>query len=482
MVTLQVTPAELSPALCVDLDGTLVQTDTLHEQLLLLVKSHPLALFAAVLTLARGLAAFKRAIAERVKLRPELLPYHDAVIAYLRKEASQGRRLLLVTAADQIVADDVSNYLRLFESTLASDGVTNLKATEKVRAIRRYLQDRPFDYIGNSYADIPVWKASSAAIVVGSAKLLNRGLQRHRIVVAKTFCNPEAATRSVFRAMRVYQWSKNILVFVPVFLSHTIIEGPRLVPAIQAFVALCAAASAIYIVNDLLDLEADRAHSTKRHRPLAAGFLSISRGTLLSILLLGVAAAVSSLLPAKAQLTLAAYVGISLLYSARLKRMLFIDITALAALYTLRILYGGAATGIVVSAWALAFSIFMFTSLAICKRLAELRNVDRKAYDLLPGRPYHRADLPVLTSLGSASGYVAVLVLALYINSPEVKKLYRIPGLLWCLCPVLSYWISRMLIIANRGALHEDPILFAFRDRMSQIAAIVTLVIVIASL
>jgi 4-hydroxybenzoate polyprenyltransferase len=293
---------------------------------------------------------------------------------------------------------------------------------------------------------------------------------------------PVLYVADLVRAMRLYQWSKNLLIFTPIFLSHTIFRMPKLLLAGEAFLAFSTAASATYVVNDLLDLESDRQHPRKRYRPFAAEKLSVTQGIVLAVVLFSIAAALSLTLPPLAKLVIALYVVTSLSYSSYLKKLLFLDVITLAGLYTLRLLLGGVATAVVISPWTLAFSIFMFTSLAICKRLSELRAGDLQEDRRLPGRAYSQTDLASLTALASSSGYVAVLVLALYLNSPEVAVLYRRPQVMWLLLPVLAYWISRTIMLANRGEMHDDPIVFAFGDPASRVVGLATLAVVVGSL
>jgi 4-hydroxybenzoate polyprenyltransferase len=365
---------------------------------------------------------------------------------------------------------------------LASDGVVNLKSDAKASAIRKYLNGEPFEYIGDSLADIPIWKQSSGAIAVNSTWSLKRAINNHGVRVTKEFPRARVSIFTLLKAIRIYQWSKNLLVFAPLFLSHTLLQFNKALSAIEAFVALSAAASAVYVINDLLDLEADRKHPRKRRRPFASGALTARHGVLLIIFLLSLAVLTSIFLPARAQLLIIAYVLISVFYSVTLKSKLFIDITTLAGLYTLRVLYGGAAADVPISPWTLAFSIFLFISLAICKRLTEIRNLSDSGDAPVPGRAYSQQDRSTIVSLGSASGYVAVLVLALYLNSPDVTVLYTRPRMLWLICPLLIYWVSRILIIGARGQMHDDPIVFAFRDRASWIVAAAVLTVVIVSL
>jgi 4-hydroxybenzoate polyprenyltransferase/phosphoserine phosphatase len=469
--------------LCVDLDGTLIRADTLHESVLALLKTHPLALFHAIIVLfRRGIAAFKRSVASHVVPAPELLPYNQDLVHYLRDEAARGRRILLVTAADSRVAAAVAGRLGIFETFLASDGRSNLKGPAKAARIRDYLQGQPFDYIGDSQSDVPVWKDASAALVVNPSHATLRALHRAGVSVAGEFTAP-APAGALVRALRLYQWSKNLLVFVPLFLSHRVFDPDKLLLSIRAFAAFCAAASAIYVVNDLLDLDSDRRHPRKRHRPFAAGDATALEGVILAASLLALSLLLSIGLPLLATGLVALYIAASLFYNLYAKTRLFLDVAMLAGLYTVRLLCGGVATDIVISPWTLGFSIFFFTSLASCKRLSELRaGKPEQPADPLPGRAYFQSDLLSLTGIASSSAYAAVLVMALYLNSPDFMKLYERPWLMWSLVPLVSYWISRAIMIANRGSMHEDPIVFAFGDRASQVVGLIALAVILASL
>ena len=472
--------AAQTPVLCVDLDGTLVRTDTLHEQVLILLKTNPLGFLAALVELLHGIAAFKRAVSLRAAFRPDLLPYREELVAHLREEARKGRQIVLVTAADRSIAEGVARHLGIFEAVLATEGSVNLKASVKAARIREFTKSEPFEYAGDSTADIPVWEAASAAILVNPTRSIRRALSRSGVSVTKEF-HSSGSFADVLRAMRLYQWAKNLLVFLPIFLSHTIFQVPKLLLAAEAFLGFSMAASAIYIVNDLLDLDSDRQHPRKRFRPFAAARLSVVEGIVLAAVLFTLAGACTLFMPPLAKAVIAVYVVTSLSYSSYLKRMLFLDVITLAGLYTLRMLMGSVATAVVISPWTLAFSIFMFTSLAICKRLSELRAGGVPDDRRLPGRAYSPTDLASLTSLASSSGYVAVLVLALYLNSPEVMVLYRHPKVMWLLLPILAYWISRAIMIANRGDMHDDPIVFAFGDAASRVVGLGALAVVIGS-
>ena len=332
-------------------------------------------------------------------------------------------------------------------------------------------------------ADSEQFKASLAPLIVATPVFPSNSDAGLDAISTNAMLRARSETfLALLRAIRAHQWTKNLLVFVPLFLSHTLFRGAKILAAAEAFLALSAAASAIYILNDLLDLDTDRKHPRKRHRPFAAGLLDYKTGLLMVAVLLLISAIVASLLPRSAQLLILLYVMAAVLYSLALKQLIFMDIAVLAGLYTLRILLGGASSSTEISPWTLAFAIFLFTSLAICKRLSELRRASVGPDGTLPRRAYSQKDLPLLAALGAASAYASVLVLALYLNSPEVALLYGKAHILWYLCPVLTYWISRILIIANRGDMHDDPIVFAYRDLASYAAAAAVLIIVLCSL
>ena len=473
--------------LCVDLDGTLILTDSLHEQALLLLRENPLGFFSALIRLPRGIPAFKQHLAKQVDLPLGSLPYNEKFISYLRSEADKGRRLLLVTAADRSIADRIAEHLGLFETTLATDGEQNLKAYAKVTAIRQYTGCRAFDYAGDSSADVPVWKESSSAILVNTSTTLEKKMRNDNdIRISHAFPAKPSGVRTILRAVRAHQWVKNLLVLAPLFLSHQLTDLPKLRISLMAMFVLCMAASATYIINDLLDISSDRSHPRKRTRPFASGDLSIRVGVILASILLVSAIGFGLWLPATAQLFVLGYFVSSSLYTVYLKRMLILDIVTLAGLYTLRILYGGAAANIEISPWTLAFSLFLFISLAVCKRLTELR--DRAAAEELetkgtvPGRAYLLQDMNVLTALGCASGFVAIQVLTLYLQSPDVIALYRRPALLWLLVPALAYWIGRIMVLAHRGQIHDDPIVFTAYDKVSWAVAFFSALVIGGSL
>jgi 4-hydroxybenzoate polyprenyltransferase len=454
--------------LCVDLDGTLLRTDTLHESLVLLIARNPMHLLRLPLWLLGGKAAFKREVAVRVVPDPSTLPHDPRVLELLH--ASDHRTRVLCTAADRAIAEAVAGHLGVFDEILASDGERNLSGPRKADALAERFGERGFDYAGNAHEDIAVWRRCARAWVVNAPSAVERGA-REVAEIAGVLPRARHPWRALAAAMRPHQWLKNLLVFVPLLASHRLTDPGALGAALLAFAAFCACASAIYIVNDLLDLQADRTHPRKRGRPFASGDAGIPAGAALSTLLgatgLGLAWLVS---PAFFAL-LAGYVLATSAYSLRLKRVIMTDVVVLAGLYTLRILGGAIAIDGRLSFWLLAFSMFLFFSLAMLKRATELGAMKTSGAERSAGRGYRVHDLPMIQALGAASGYIAVLVFALYINSPESLALYGHPQWLWLICPLLLYWVGRAWLLAHRGDMHDDPVVFAATDRTSQCIA-----------
>lgn len=466
--------------LCVDLDGTLVKTDMLMETLVAVVRRRPWLAFAVPLWLARGRPALKRELAERAGTDPACLPYDEVLVAELRRERAAGRHLVLATAADKCVAQSVAGHLGLFDEVMASDGTVNLKGEVKAVALAARFGERGFDYAGNDRFDIPIWKRSREALVAGATPEILRALTAantpHRALE-----RPAPRTFMLARALRLYQWAKNLLVFVPLLTAHRVLEPGSAASSVLAFLAFSLVASAVYLLNDLSDLEADRRHPTKRGRAIAAGELPIASAiAMIPVLVLG-AAVISLLLPWTFGALLVVYVSANLAYSFFLKRVALVDVFVLAGLYGLRILAGAAAIGVPVSHWLLAFSLFAFLSLALAKRYVEVANVAARDGSHVEGRGYSTGDGALLGTLGIVSGYLSVLVFALYITSGEVQVLYGTPGLLWLIGPLLLFWITRIWFLAYRGRLHEDPLLFALRDGASYAIGAAVLAVMVAS-
>jgi 4-hydroxybenzoate polyprenyltransferase/phosphoserine phosphatase len=468
--------------LCVDLDGTLVRCDLLAEQVLELARRRPALLLRLPFWLSRGRARLKQEIASRVSIDPRNLPYNPELLELLERERRAGRRIVLVTAAHRSTARRIADHLELFDEVIATERDVNLKGRTKRDELVRRFGERGFDYAGNSAVDVPVWSAARTAIVVNCA----------RRVASRVACPPERVldrqrgmTGRLVSAIRVRQWVKNLLIFVPMLLAWRAGEPELLVQALLAFVSFSFGASAIYVLNDLLDLGPDRTHPTKCRRPFASGDLPLWAGVLVAPALAAASLAIGAFLPPHYLPVLLLYFLLTSAYSMALKRVVLIDVLLLAALYSLRITAGSTATGVAVSEWLLAFSLFIFLSLGGVKRYVELHRNQRETKAgverLVPGRGYVPSDLAIILQMGLSSGYMAVLVLALYVSSETVTVLYRQPSILWFVCPVLLYWISRVWMLAHRGRLREDPVMFAVRDRVTWVVAAVASAIALAA-
>ncbi|MGC2503445.1 MAG: UbiA family prenyltransferase [Silvibacterium sp.] len=453
-------------ALCVDLDGTLVKSDTLVDSLLLLVRTHPVQAALAPLWLRGGKAAFKAQVASRVTLDVSHLPWNRRLLDYLTGQRAMGRKLYLATGADSSVAQRVADHLGLFEAVLASDGETNRTGNHKLASLQERFPDKGFDYVGNAYPDALLLAQCGEAMVANPTRSLRAKIWSHKIPVSRRFEDRAAVWKSFLRAIRLHQWAKNILIFVPLLLAHAT-KVPLLLEAVLAFFCFCLCASATYVVNDLLDVETDRRHPKKRRRPFAAGDLPASSGIAIIALFLAAAFTGAAFLPRAFLHWLLVYLGTTLAYSLHLKRVVLVDVVLLSGLYTLRLLAGAAAVDVKISPWLAAFSILLFLSLAIVKRFSELQNVRAQSGAISNGRGYLLSDIEQLRSFGTASGIGAVVIFSRYINGGDEVGLYRHPGRLWLIMPLLILWIFRVWLLASRGDLDEDPVIFAMTDQTS---------------
>lgn len=410
--------------LCVDLDGTLIKTDILVESALALVKSRPQDILRLPLWLSKGKANLKQKIADAVELDVESLPYNQDFLDYLRQEKAQGRKLVLATATNVKFANQISDHLGIFDQVVASDATENLAGKRKLEKLQGLFPNGNFDYAGNGKTDLAVWRGSQHAILVNP----EAGVQKAAMKVAeidKVFETKSGGIKDYLRACRLYQWVKNVLIFVPLATAHTVLNLDLMYNAVIGFLCFGLCASSVYVVNDLLDLAADRQHPRKKNRPFAAGSISIKHGLVMAPALLAAGLGLALLtLPAAFCAVLGLYLVLTLLYSVHLKSVVLVDVLVLAGLYTLRIIAGAAAVDVPLSFWLLGFSVFLFLNLAMVKRYSELQGLKEKGDAAsAAGRGYRVVDLETLISLGTSAGYAAVLVLALYVNSDEVKLL-----------------------------------------------------------
>ncbi|MBM7069074.1 UbiA family prenyltransferase [Actibacterium sp. 188UL27-1] len=460
-------PVETVP-LVVDLDGTFSRSDTLHEALLSLVAKQPNKLPEIAGWLGSGKAVFKDKVAEEALVDASILPLNQDVVDYVADARAQGRKVLLVSASNQRQVTAVADAADMFDEAVGSGPDRNLAGSNKADWLVERFGENGFDYVGDSSADLKVWPRARRAISVGANSTMQR--QVDAIDPEAVHLSPPTSlanrVKVHLKAMRPHQWLKNLLVLVPAFAAHDLSAvGPSLV----AFVAFCMAASCIYLINDMLDLEVDRRHPRKRNRPFAAGTIPVAQGAVLAAGLFVGSFLIATLTSWLFVGVLAGYIVLTSAYSLVLKRKLMVDIWMLGALYTLRIIAGGAASGVPLSEWLLAFSMFLFLSLAAVKRQSELADLAKRGMTETDGRGYRVSDQPVILGVVLAAGYCSVLVLALYISGTSVRGLYGEPGLLWLVCPLLLYWISRATMISYRGEMDDDPIVFAIKDRVSQL-------------
>jgi 4-hydroxybenzoate polyprenyltransferase len=453
--------------LCIDLDGTLIRSDTLFESVLQLLKREPWLVLALPFWLAGGKARLKARIAERTELAAATLPYREDFVAWAR-EQSQMRPVILVTAAHRRIADTVARHLGFFSEVLATDEV-NLKAERKAEALAQRFGDRGFDYAGNDRPDVSVWKRARAAIVVGATPSVTAAAHANATVEREFDPAPGAFARlrSWIRALRLYQWIKNVLVFVAPAAGHVLFEWPTLQTVLLAYLAFGLAASGVYLMNDLLDLPSDRRHPRKRSRPFASGALPLAAGLVVSPALVVAALLLAAAINLQFLLVLLVYLACTTAYSMWLKRRTFIDVAMLAALYTLRVVAGAAAVGLGLSFWLLAVCAYGFLGLALLKRYSELRSMETEGRGDVAGRGYVTSDVPVVLALGVGASLLATLVTALYIESYAGMALYSRPEMLWILVGLMLLGVGRLWLKAGRGQMHDDPIVFVARDRWS---------------
>ncbi|TVO50944.1 UbiA family prenyltransferase [Denitromonas halophila] len=456
--------------LVVDLDGTLTPTDTLIESLIKLIKLSPLNFVWIALWLLKGKALFKEAVAGKVRIASEHLPYRQSLLNYLSEQKSGGRKIVLATAAHRSIALAVSEHLGLFDAVLATENSINLKGSAKLSAIQAHVGDR-FVYAGDSAADLPIWRAAESAILVSVSPSLAKNV-RKIVAIEQEFPADTGGITVWLRALRVHQWSKNLLLFVPLLTAFSFFDISKLSAVAVGFLSFSFAASATYIVNDLLDLDNDRSHPRKRLRPFASASIPISQGLCAAAVALTLSLAMALYVSAAFAQLLLLYLIITSAYSWILKEYVIIDVIVLSLLYTLRILAGSVGSGIPTSSWLLAFSVFIFLSLALVKRCAELIALEEMGKDATQGRDYRVTDLSVIWPLGVGAALCSVVIFGLFISDAATRARYATPDLLWLVAIGLIYWLTRLLIKTSRGEMYDDPIVYAVKDFGSRITVI----------
>lgn len=457
------------PPLCVDLDGTLLRTDTLWETVIAHLKAHPWHGLLLPFWLLGGKARFKERVAKGVRLDCASLPYTADLVEFLKEEHSHRRKLVLVSGCDHSVGAQVAEHVGLFSEVLCSDGKTNLKGPHKAALLTQRFGRGGFDYAGNEKADLPVWAAARGKLVVNAPQGLRDDFRKAG-ADGQIFSAQANRFRAFVRALRCHQWSKNVLVFVPLVAAHAYSNWSAISGAVLMFVAWCLAASGIYVSNDLLDLEADRRHPTKKLRPFASGDLPLWVGMALAPALLALGLGIAATISGACAAALGLYVGSAFAYSYFLKKRPLVDVFTLAFFFTIRVVGGGLASGYPVSMWLLAFTSFLFLGLAFLKRCSELVCIQGLGRRHLGSRGYGVVDLPVLQMFGVASAFVAITVLGLYVNSAVAEAQYDWPAALWAAGPCLLLWLCRLWLATARGEMLDDPIVYSMRDWVSWLA------------
>lgn len=465
--------------LFVDLDGTLVATDTLFESIVLFLKINPFRIIHLLLWYLKGKVYFKEQLSRNVTINTALLPYRQEVLDYIRKAKAQGKQVVLATATHQKIANAVSSHLSIFNGVIATNQSYNLKGKRKLDAILNYVGEQSFDYIGDSKADISIWQAARKAIIINPSSSLLKGLGNNTNIKTIKTGRSSSNVRAWIKAIRIHQWFKNILLFLPIIMAHRFFDLDLLLDNVLVFISFSLTASAGYIFNDILDLEADRQHPIKKQRPFAAGLLSVKSGFIafLFLILCGFTIALFTI-PMLFSIILLLYLIITTTYSLFLKRKMIIDVIALSILYNIRIIAGGVAITVPISSWLIVFSMFFFISLAFMKRYNDLITLGDIKQNMV-GRGYIKEDLAIVGSAGLSSGYISLLVFTLYIYSDHVKALYKQPFLLWLVIPVILYFISRMWLKTTRGEMTNDPIIYIIKDRFSYIILVIIIAIFI---
>ena len=452
--------------LVLDLDGTLLRTDLLLEAVLQLVKRRPRSLFMLLIWACRGIAHLKHRVAEQCEISTELLPVNEPLVAYARAEAERGRRVVVATAANRRLAAKVCSRFSFIGEVIASSENTNLKGRAKSRALTERFP-AGFAYAGDASVDAEVWRDARFGIFAGRDPRVLARLEALTLLEAN-FAQPRPSLREWVRAARLHQWAKNGLVFLPLLLAGHVLDGAGWMKCAAAFLALGLTASATYLINDLLDLDADRQHWAKRNRALASGRIGIPQAIVVVCALLAAGLTLAFVSGGLAVLaTLLLYCAATLGYSLHLKRVPVLDVALLAALFTMRLGLGAVAADVRLSSWLAVFSMFLFLSLALAKRSTE---IGRKGISTAPphGRGYVAADAPLVVAMGVSGAFGAVLMMVLYlVHEAFGQPLYKSPELLWAAPVLIGLWLGRVWLLCGRGVLHDDPVAFAITDKTS---------------
>ncbi|KKZ83442.1 hypothetical protein B5K05_25645 [Rhizobium phaseoli] len=451
--------------LVVDLDGTLLRSDLLIETAFAELGHRPYSAVDLAKALCGGKACLKHHLSQPVDFDPAFLPYDEEVLTVIRAAREQGRAIYLASASHERLVSAVAEYLGLFDGWFATNETTNCAADVKAEKLIAAFGKGGFDYIGNDVADLPVWRHAAKSYAIRTSAAVAKKLARQCANV-QHLPYEKATWRTWARLLRLHQYVKNGLVFVPLLISQ-VFDTQSMVNTGLAFLAFSLCASGVYILNDLVDLQDDRGHRTKCRRPLACGDIPLSDAIAVIPILLLLALAVAIMVTPGFVLVLAGYFVLTTGYSFIFKRKMILDVVALASLYTMRVIGGAAAISSWPSPWLLAFMMSWFLSLALVKRYTEL--IGRRTARLpdTKGRDYRKADIGMVGALAAGAGMNALTLFALYAASDNARDVYERPGMLWLAGPVLACWIARILMLAHRGQMHDDPVVFAIRDKVS---------------
>jgi len=466
--------------LVVDLDGTLIASDLLIETAFSELGRRPHSLIEMLRALARGKAALKHRLAEPVDFDPGTLPYDPAVLAAIKQARADGRPVYLASASHEKLVGRVAGHLGLFAGWFASNETTNLAGEKKAAQLVEAFGEGGFDYIGNDAADLPVWEKAARTFAIRAPARVRRQLALRQAEIEHLPCS-RPDWRTWAKMFRVHQYAKNALIFVPLLTSH-LFTMEALIQALLAFVAFSLCASSIYILNDLVDLQDDRRHRSKCNRPLACGAIPLMHGVIAIPILFLSAVAIAAMLSFSFLGVLLGYFALTTAYSFALKRMMIVDVITLAGLYSVRVIGGAVATGIMVSEWLLAFCMMIFMSLALIKRYIELAARRDANLPDPTSRDYKNSDLEIVAALAAGAGFNAVTIFTLYISSDAVNELYTHPQILWLVGPLLMYWIARALMLASRRLMDDDPVVFAIKDKVSLVTAGAVALLVVAAI
>lgn len=450
--------------LAVDLDGTLTSSDTLVDAFVQTLLRKPKHLPGVLLSLFSGRLAFKQKLLSIGAYQPQSSPLNEELIEFLKIEKASGREIHLITAAPQEIADAVAERVGIFDSATGSCN-ENLKGENKAAYLIEHFPNG-FTYAANDYCDLAIWRRAKSAITVDVSSRVQREIAKLAIPIERNFEHKRPTLSTWLKLLRVHQWSKNILMFVPLMLAHQYSNVDAVITAIQAFICMGLVASATYIINDLSDLDADRQHATKRFRPLASGAISVGSGIAMAgvLGLVGVIGAIA--IDPMFAVVVGAYILLTIAYSLRLKAIALLDVFVLGLLFTLRILMGIVLLHVPPSPWIIVFSLFFFFSLSMAKRHVEIvRAAERGQIGRIKGRGYLPSDAPLTLCLGVSSSTVAITLLFLYVaNDAYPAGAYTSPQWLWAVSPLVFLWTTRIWMKSHRGLLDDDPINFALND------------------